>query len=140
MLSFQARRMWMQGTPLALVDSSLEDTHDLMFEISRCIHVSLLCVQQIPEDRPNMSVVVLMLNGESILPQPRQPGFLKLLLSGLILTLALQMKSHCPRSGLVGERLTLLKLVFSPSLLLYLITMMTWVELKWSSKDSDSRS
>ncbi|WMV48846.1 hypothetical protein MTR67_042231 [Solanum verrucosum] len=71
-----AWRMWTEGTPLALVDSSLEDTSS-MLEILRCIHVSLLCVQQIPEDRPNMSVVVLMLNGESTLPQPGQPGFLR---------------------------------------------------------------
>ncbi|MCD7463257.1 hypothetical protein HAX54_050216 [Datura stramonium] len=71
-----AWRMWTEGTPLAIVDISLEDTSS-MLEISRCIHVSLLCVQQSPEDRPNMSAVVLMLNGENTLPQPKQPGFLR---------------------------------------------------------------
>ncbi|CAK9149947.1 unnamed protein product [Ilex paraguariensis] len=45
-------------------------------EIFRSIHVGLLCVQQQPEDRPNMLSVVLMLSGESVLPQPKQPGFL----------------------------------------------------------------
>ncbi|KAK4363867.1 hypothetical protein RND71_015225 [Anisodus tanguticus] len=30
-----------------------------------------------PDDRPNMSAVVLMLNGESTLPQPKDPGFLR---------------------------------------------------------------
>jgi len=37
--------------------------------------VGLLCVQQNPENRPNMSSVVLMLNGEKLLPEPSQPGF-----------------------------------------------------------------
>ncbi|CAN1775106.1 G-type lectin S-receptor-like serine/threonine-protein kinase SD1-1 [Linum perenne] len=38
-------------------------------------HVALLCVQQKPEDRPNMSLVVLMLGSADPLPQPKQPGF-----------------------------------------------------------------
>ena len=41
----------------------------------RHIHVGLLCVQQRPEDRPNMSSVVQMLSSESLLPKPKQPGF-----------------------------------------------------------------
>ena len=41
----------------------------------RCIQVGLLCVQHRPEDRPDMSSVVLMLNGEKLLPQPKAPGF-----------------------------------------------------------------
>jgi len=44
-------------------------------EVIRCIHVGLLCVQQRPNDRPDMSAVVLMLNGEKSLPQPKAPGF-----------------------------------------------------------------
>ena len=46
-----------------------------LFEVLRSIHVGLLCVQQCPEDRPNMSTVVLMLSSEGELPQPKQPGF-----------------------------------------------------------------
>lgn len=42
----------------------------------RCIHISLLCIQQHPEDRPSMSTVVVMLSSESSLPQPKEPGFL----------------------------------------------------------------
>ena len=45
------------------------------FEVIRCIQVGLLCVQQRPEDRPDMSSVVLMLNGEKLLPKPKVPGF-----------------------------------------------------------------
>jgi hypothetical protein len=37
--------------------------------------VGLLCVQQRSEDRPDMSSVLLMLNGEKILPKPKIPGF-----------------------------------------------------------------
>lgn len=44
-------------------------------EVQRSIHVGLLCVQQSPEDRPSMSSVVLMLTNESILQQPKPPGF-----------------------------------------------------------------
>ena len=32
-------------------------------------------MQQRPEDRPDMSSVVLMLNGEKLLPNPKVPGF-----------------------------------------------------------------
>ncbi|CAN4117747.1 unnamed protein product [Withania somnifera] len=70
-----AWRMWIEGRPLELADSSFEDSSS-MSEILRCIHVGLLCVQQNPDDRPNMSAVVLMLNGESSLRQPKQPGLL----------------------------------------------------------------
>ncbi|KAF6133900.1 hypothetical protein GIB67_040664 [Kingdonia uniflora] len=46
-------------------------------KVLRCIHVGLLCVQERPDDRPNMPpYVVLMLSSETIsLPQPNQPGF-----------------------------------------------------------------
>ena len=46
-----------------------------MQEVLRCIYVGLLCVQQRPEDRPNMSSVILMLGSESELPEPKQPGY-----------------------------------------------------------------
>lgn len=47
-------------------------------EVIRCIHISLLCVQQHAEDRPSMASVVLMLGSETaLLPQPKEPGFLK---------------------------------------------------------------
>ncbi|KAL0300062.1 UNVERIFIED_CONTAM: Receptor-like serine/threonine-protein kinase SD1-8 [Sesamum angustifolium] len=68
-------QLWIEGRPLELVDSSL-DYRLIQPEVKRSIHIGLLCVQQNPEDRPNMSTVVLMLNGESSLPQPKQPGLL----------------------------------------------------------------
>ncbi|KAJ8763614.1 hypothetical protein K2173_003086 [Erythroxylum novogranatense] len=69
-----AWRLWLEERPLELLgDISAEAA--VISEIIRCIHIGLLCVQQRPEDRPNMSTVVLMLGGESTLPQPKQPGF-----------------------------------------------------------------
>ncbi|XVE80253.1 hypothetical protein DITRI_Ditri14bG0124900 [Diplodiscus trichospermus] len=69
-----AWRLWMEARPLELIDNALGDTYN-EDEVLRCINVALLCVQQRPEDRPSMSVVLLMLCGESILPEPKQPGF-----------------------------------------------------------------
>ncbi|KAG5234188.1 G-type lectin S-receptor serine/threonine-protein kinase [Salix suchowensis] len=44
-------------------------------EVLQCIHVALLCVQQRPDDRPSMSIVVLMFGSDTVLPRPKQPGF-----------------------------------------------------------------
>ena len=63
----------MEERPLELVDKILDS--DAVPEILRCIHVGLLCVQQRPEDRPNMASVVVMLSSECSLPKPKQPGF-----------------------------------------------------------------
>ncbi|KAJ4726192.1 S-receptor-like serine/threonine-protein kinase [Melia azedarach] len=70
-----AWKLWKEGKPLELIDSFLGETSNLS-EVIRCLHISLLCVQQFPEDRPSMPSVVLMLGSESSLPQPKQPGFL----------------------------------------------------------------
>ncbi|KDO74340.1 hypothetical protein CISIN_1g003254mg [Citrus sinensis] len=69
-----AWRLWIEERPLELIDQSLDNSCSFS-EALRCIQVGLLCVQQRPEDRPNMSSVVLMLSGERSLPQPQQPGF-----------------------------------------------------------------
>lgn len=41
----------------------------------RAIHIGLLCVQQDPIDRPNMSMVGLMLSSELLLLDPKEPLF-----------------------------------------------------------------
>ncbi|KAJ6770505.1 RECEPTOR-LIKE SERINE/THREONINE-PROTEIN KINASE SD1-8 [Salix purpurea] len=66
--------LWIKGTPSELIDECLAESSNSS-DIIRCIHVALLCVQQRPEDRPNMSAVVLILGSEIPLPQPKQPGF-----------------------------------------------------------------
>ncbi|KAM4133718.1 hypothetical protein ACJW30_01G352200 [Castanea mollissima] len=71
-----AWRLWIEDKPKELIDEFLIfDDSCTLFEVLRCIHVGLLCVQQSPEDRPNMSSVVLMLSNDNPLPSPRQPGY-----------------------------------------------------------------
>lgn len=57
------------------MDSFLQESSALS-EVVRCIQIGLLCVQYYPEDRPNMSSVVVMLGSENALSQPKEPGFL----------------------------------------------------------------
>lgn len=66
--------MWKEGRALELIDSNIVSSC-VLSEALRCIHVSLLCVQQYPEDRPVMPSVVLMLGSEIELPEPKEPGF-----------------------------------------------------------------
>ncbi|XP_020222263.1 G-type lectin S-receptor-like serine/threonine-protein kinase At4g27290 [Cajanus cajan] len=66
--------LWKQCRALEMVDSNIEDSC-ILSEVLRCIHISLLCVQQHAEDRPAMPSVVLMLGSESELAEPKEPGF-----------------------------------------------------------------
>ncbi|KAM3714655.1 hypothetical protein ACJW31_01G350200 [Castanea mollissima] len=67
---------WIEDKPMDLIDEFLILGNScILSEVLRCIHVGLLCVQQKPEDRPNISSVVLMLSNDNSLPNPRQPGF-----------------------------------------------------------------
>ncbi|KAL3738054.1 hypothetical protein ACJRO7_019563 [Eucalyptus globulus] len=68
-----AWQLWSDGKALDLTDVAMAVSSPL--EVTRCIHVGLLCVQDHAPDRPNMLNVVLILSGESDLPQPRQPIF-----------------------------------------------------------------
>ncbi|XVF77703.1 hypothetical protein PTKIN_Ptkin14bG0068200 [Pterospermum kingtungense] len=62
-----AWRLWKEGNPLDVADDFLVETGNAS-EILRCTHISLLCVQQHPDERPNMSSVILMLGSEIELP------------------------------------------------------------------------
>lgn len=58
---------------------SLETSVDspcALSEVMRCVHASFLCLQQLPEDRPTMASVAVMLGSDGPLPAPKQPGFL----------------------------------------------------------------
>ncbi|KAL8106695.1 hypothetical protein AgCh_023444 [Apium graveolens] len=57
-----------------LIDASILESSD-HDEAFRFILIGLLCVQQYPEDRPNMSSVLMMLTSKVTLPHPKQPGF-----------------------------------------------------------------
>ncbi|MFS7934161.1 putative non-specific serine/threonine protein kinase [Helianthus anomalus] len=48
----------------------------------RCIHVALLCAQDLPKDRPTMTEVVSMLCNETQLREPKEPLFTLQRLSG----------------------------------------------------------
>jgi hypothetical protein len=71
----QAWRLWEDGKAKELVHSSVIESCPL-HEVLRCIHVGLLCVQDLPDDRPFMSSVIFMLENESaLLPAPKQPAY-----------------------------------------------------------------
>ncbi|GFQ05759.1 putative serine/threonine-protein kinase receptor [Phtheirospermum japonicum] len=66
--------LYKEGRSSELIGFNLEKPCYLS-EALRSIQVGLLCVQQCPEDRPNMSSVVMMLVNDGVLPQSKQPGF-----------------------------------------------------------------
>ncbi|XP_038975173.1 putative receptor-like protein kinase At4g00960 [Phoenix dactylifera] len=66
---------WTEGTILEKLDPSLGN-HCPKSEVLRCFHIGLLCVQENPSNRPNMSQVVVMLNSYSFsLQAPSRPAF-----------------------------------------------------------------
>ncbi|KAL6844007.1 hypothetical protein ACP4OV_025680 [Aristida adscensionis] len=74
LISF-AWNLWKDGKIEDMVDSSVKESCPLD-EVSRCVHIGLLCVQDSPNCRPLMSAVVSMLeNGGTPLPIPKQPVY-----------------------------------------------------------------
>ncbi|XP_068322203.1 G-type lectin S-receptor-like serine/threonine-protein kinase At4g27290 [Pyrus communis] len=69
-----AWNLYTEGMSIELLDTSVGDSSN-QHEVLRSIHVGLLCVQRNPANRPSMPAAVLMLSGESALPQPQKPGF-----------------------------------------------------------------
>ncbi|XP_009791095.1 cysteine-rich receptor-like protein kinase 15 isoform X2 [Nicotiana sylvestris] len=70
-----AWKLWCEGKGLELMDPGLSQSC-VAADITKCIHIGLLCVQQDPTDRPTMSSAVFMLeNDPQTLPQPSQPAF-----------------------------------------------------------------
>ncbi|KAI3694466.1 hypothetical protein L1987_77431 [Smallanthus sonchifolius] len=69
-----AWRLYNEGRSMEFIDSALDEPSDPS-EVLRSIEVGLLCVQQSPEDRPDMSSVVRMLGSEGALQKPKQPAF-----------------------------------------------------------------
>eukprot|EP00261_Vitis_vinifera_P017788 XP_010647595.2 PREDICTED: G-type lectin S-receptor-like serine/threonine-protein kinase At1g11330 [Vitis vinifera] len=73
-----AWKLWNEDNMEALIDGSISEAC-FQEEILRCIHVGLLCVQELQElakDRPSISTVVPMLCSEiAHLPPPKQPAF-----------------------------------------------------------------
>ncbi|XP_057732375.1 uncharacterized protein LOC130947690 isoform X3 [Arachis stenosperma] len=70
-----AWKLWNEGKALELMDHGLNETCNTK-EVLRCIHIGLLCVQNVPTDRPTMVDVVSFLSNDAIqLAQPKQPAF-----------------------------------------------------------------
>ncbi|KAK7338983.1 hypothetical protein VNO77_19618 [Canavalia gladiata] len=67
---------WKEGNILSLTDPTIYDPNYHQ-HILRCIHIGLLCVQELAIERPVMATVISMLNSEiAVLPPPSQPAFI----------------------------------------------------------------
>ena len=67
--------MWNEDNIVSLIDPSMAST-SFQGDIIRCIRVGLLCVQENAKDRPNTSVAMSMLVGDTMdLPSPKKPAF-----------------------------------------------------------------
>ena len=68
--------LWHEGRALELIDPEISDSHvrhNVL--IMRCIHISLLCIENDAIDPPTMSDVLSMLTNESMpLPLPKKPA------------------------------------------------------------------
>ncbi|KAL7244080.1 hypothetical protein ACSBR1_016333 [Camellia fascicularis] len=70
-----AWKLWRDGTPLKLMDPNLEESYSRN-EVTRCIHIGLLCVQENINARSSMAAVVLMLSSYSFtLAIPQEQAF-----------------------------------------------------------------
>ncbi|KAJ0787874.1 putative protein kinase RLK-Pelle-DLSV family [Helianthus annuus] len=75
-----AWKSWKEGRGIELMDQALEGS-SCVSEGLRCIHVALLCVQDLPKDRPTMTEAVSMPCNETELPEPKEPLFTLQMLS-----------------------------------------------------------
>uniref|UniRef100_A0A803LL28 non-specific serine/threonine protein kinase n=1 Tax=Chenopodium quinoa TaxID=63459 RepID=A0A803LL28_CHEQI len=72
-----AWKLWNQNDMISLIDQAIFEPQ-FEVEISRCIQLGLLCVQELPEDRPSIPVLLMMIDANDAtmdLPYPKQPGF-----------------------------------------------------------------
>lgn len=70
-----AWKLWNEEIVDDFIDKSISSP-SLEGEMMRCLHIGLLCVQESPTNRPNISTVLSMLSSEIVdLPAPEHPGF-----------------------------------------------------------------
>ncbi|XP_057764770.1 G-type lectin S-receptor-like serine/threonine-protein kinase At1g11330 [Salvia miltiorrhiza] len=70
-----AWKMWSEGNELSFVEESIA-SREMEKEMVRCIRIGLLCVQELPNDRPAIEMVLSMLSGDIVeLATPKQPVF-----------------------------------------------------------------
>jgi len=72
---FQVWKQWKNHEPLSILDSYIKESYSAE-EVLKCIHISLLCVQENPNERPSMATIISYLNNHSLdLPSPDEPTF-----------------------------------------------------------------
>ncbi|KAL2335934.1 hypothetical protein Fmac_010380 [Flemingia macrophylla] len=72
----EAWKSWNSNNIRCLVDSQIYDPR-FFKDILRCVHIGLLCVQELARDRPIMDTVISMLHSEIVdIPPPKQPAFI----------------------------------------------------------------
>ncbi|XP_042420191.1 receptor-like serine/threonine-protein kinase SD1-8 [Zingiber officinale] len=71
-----AWQLWAEGRCCELVDPALEESFPVS-EVAKCIQVGLLCVQDVPNDRPTIDAIIAVLVNENppVLQPPGQPAF-----------------------------------------------------------------
>ncbi|KAL3820631.1 hypothetical protein ACJIZ3_006536 [Penstemon smallii] len=70
-----AWKLWSEENCLAFVDQMIASSN-IEEDISRCVHIALLCVQEFSDDRPAIQIVLSMLSREILdLPMAEQPLF-----------------------------------------------------------------
>ncbi|KAL3820634.1 hypothetical protein ACJIZ3_006539 [Penstemon smallii] len=68
-------KQWNEDNVAVLIDPRISSPI-YRREIVRCMHIGLLCVQELPKDRPSVSSVLSMLNSETVeLSEPKQSAF-----------------------------------------------------------------
>ena len=74
-LKLQVWKLWNQDNVAASIDPRISSPI-YRAEVVKCLHIGLLCVQQLPKDRPSVSAVLSMLSSEIIeLPEPKKSAF-----------------------------------------------------------------
>ena len=66
---------WREDNSMKIVDPLLGETYPAN-EVSRCIQIGLLWVQEHATDWPTMSTVVFILGNDTPLPSPKRPAFI----------------------------------------------------------------
>ncbi|XP_038705129.1 putative receptor-like protein kinase At4g00960 isoform X2 [Tripterygium wilfordii] len=103
-LQSYAWQHWVNGTALELLDPTLGDQWP-RYEVLKCIHIGLLCVQEHAADRPTMSEIVMMLSSYAVtFASPLRPAFF-VPVEGFESVLAAKNYGGAQRDGSVSESL-----------------------------------
>ena len=67
--------LWREDNSMKMVDQLLDEAYPAN-EVSRCIQIRLLCVQEHAIDHSTMSTIAFMLGNDTHLPSPKHPAFI----------------------------------------------------------------